>query len=110
MAARRRGGLPACCAGTARCAVSIHANRKPTVKRQASAPPHWSSAMSRPNGATSLPEIIMGESEYDRLLELAAAAGRRAPETAAPLLQELEQAGRASGRESGGQEVKNEVG
>src|SRR3546814_8881291 len=60
--------------------------------RQASAPPHWSSAMSRPNGATSLPEIIMGESEYDRLLELAAAAGRRAPETAAPLLQELERA------------------
>src|SRR3546814_8013663 len=48
--------------------------------------------MSRPNGATSLPEIIMGESEYDRLLELAAAAGRRAPETAAPLLQELERA------------------
>src|SRR3546814_13686158 len=48
--------------------------------------------MSRPNGATSLPEIIMGESEYDRLLELAAAPGRRAPETAAPLLQELERA------------------
>src|SRR3546814_13908688 len=48
--------------------------------------------MSRPNGATSLPEIIMRESEYDRLLELAAAAGRRAPETAAPLLQALESA------------------
>lgn len=48
--------------------------------------------MSRQSGASSLPDIIMGESEYEKLSELAEAAVRRAPEVANALLLELERA------------------
>ena len=48
--------------------------------------------MSRQSGLPSLPEIIMGESEYEKLSELAEAAVRRSPEVATSLLLELERA------------------
>lgn len=48
--------------------------------------------MSRITGTTPLPEIIVGEREYETLSALAAAAVHRMPEVAESLLHELDRA------------------